>query len=136
MSVDNLVTLETSWITVCVGLLITVWLCGMTADLGFSIIGICETATWLVIGISILVISELGTETELDSTELELIETLETWLELLKLTVELELDDSILDAGVCEFLLWELKMIALPDKTKIEVMTARMILSLFDIELA
>ena len=125
-------TLGISWITVD-------WT--GTADLGFSTTGVCGTATWLVVGISILVISELGTEIELelDSTETELIEILETWLELLELTVELELDeldDSILAIWVCEFLLWELKMIALPDMINTEVIIAKMILSLFDIELA
>ena len=115
-------TLGTSWIT---GTEVELG----TIDLGFSTIGVCETATWLVIGISILVISELG----VDTTEPELTETLETWLEL---TVELELNESILDTGVCEFRLWELKIIALPDTTRIEVITARMILSLFDIELS
>ena len=86
---------------------------------------------------SILATSEVETELELGAeTEFELTETLEAWLETLELTVELELDDSILDTGVCEFRLVELKMIALPDMTKIEVMTAKMILSLFDIELA
>ena len=83
-----------------------------------------------------LTTAELGIETELelDSTEFELIETLETWLEITELTVELELelDNSVLD--ICEFLLWELKMIALPDMINTEVIIARMILSLFDIE--
>ena len=130
-------TLGISWITVCVGLLVTVWLCGIIADLGFSTTGVCELTIWLVIGMSILVISELGVEIklELDTTEFELTEKLETWLELLELTIdELELNDSTLDIWVCEFRLVELKMIALLDKTKIEVIIARMILSLFDIE--
>ena len=88
-----------------------------------------------MIGISILATSEVETELELGAeTEFELTETLEAWLETLELTVELELDDSILDTGVCEFRLVELKMITLPDMINIEVMTARMILSLFDIE--
>ena len=82
--------------------------------------------------------SELKIEpkTELDTTEFKLTETLEIWLELLELTIELEkLDNSVLDTEVCEFCLVKLKIIALPDTTKIEVIIAKMILSLFDIEL-
>ena len=87
------------------------------------------TEIWLEIATTKLV-------NELDSTEFELIEILETWLELIELTVELELelDNSVLDIAL--FRLVELKMIALLDMINTEVIMTKMILSLFDIELA